>query len=66
MDIKDGLRTTEFWLVLAVIVATGVLVFTGKVANIQEAIALAGGLLAAAGYAIGRGNAKTPPSGGGK
>jgi len=66
MDLKSGLKTTEFWLVLLVVAATYALVFTGRVKDIQEAVALAGGLMAAAGYAISRGNAKVPPEGGGK
>jgi hypothetical protein len=52
---KPGLRTTEFWLTLAVIVAASVLLALGK---IDQAAWLTAAGVSSGGYAISRGLAK--------
>ncbi len=58
MDIKSGIKTTEFWRTVLVIVGCFVLFALGKLESVQDAIGAAVVVLGALGYSISRGMAK--------
>lgn len=55
---KSGIKTTEFWVTLACLVGTYVLVGLGRVASVQDAIALTAPFLGVVGYNLARAKVK--------
>jgi hypothetical protein len=55
---KSGFKTTEFWVTVLCLAGTYTLVALGKVASVQDAIALTGPFLGAVGYSLARAKSK--------
>ena len=55
---KSGWKTTEFWVTVGCLVGTYVLVGLGKVASVQDAVALTAPFLGVVGYSLARAKAK--------